>query len=287
MIILSHLNTYRVLVVIPARNEENAICRTINGLLSQTIPPELIIIVDDGSKDKTVKKIQEMTYKQVVVLERKNRIGGPSLLGTPFMAQVFNVGFKYIKDKKISYDYIMISGADSLYKNNYIESLIFEFNKDKQLVVTSGKHVNEQLNPDHVMGSGRMISKKFWEYYGGEYPFPSYLWESGIIYTAQMLGLKVKSFSSIKSITLRQGGTNIDMFLYGYILRAIKYPFLITIGRAFKIGLKNNFRQTIRFLAGYFVKPRQRFQKDQEISQYLAESFLQRKLKSIINKILS
>ena len=125
MIILSRLNTYRVLVVIPARNEENAICRTINGLLSQTIPPELIIIVDDGSKDKTVKKIQEMTYKQVVVLERKNRIGGPSLLGTPFMAQVFNVGFKYIKDKKISYDYIMISGADSLYKNNYIESLIF------------------------------------------------------------------------------------------------------------------------------------------------------------------
>lgn len=49
---------------------------------------------------------------------------------------------------------------------------------------------------------GRMIRKKFWGFYGGEYPFPSYLWESGIIYTAQIRGLKVKSFRSIKSITL-------------------------------------------------------------------------------------
>ncbi len=54
------------------------------------------------------------------------------------------------------------------------------------------KYVNEHLNHDCIMGSGRMIRKKFWGFYGGEYPFPSYLWESGIIYTAQIRGLKVK-----------------------------------------------------------------------------------------------
>lgn len=67
-------------VVIPARNEEGAVAETVSALLgtlrAEAIPCE-IIVVDDGSTDKTAHVIQELTkrYTEVRLVQNRGRHG--------------------------------------------------------------------------------------------------------------------------------------------------------------------------------------------------------------------
>jgi len=278
------MSTYKIVVVISARNEEKFIADTIKSLLNQTLPPEKIIVVDDGSTDKTTQIIQNFNKGKIVLLERRERIGGPSLLGTPKMALPFNLGFEYIRRKKINYDFVMISGADCIYEPKYIETIVERMIQNKKLVVASGCQKGEEINPDHARGAGRLIKKQFWRQYGEKYPYPSYLWESGIIFKAQMLGYGVRGFKDITYTSQRKSGSNIDMIRYGRMLRAIGYPLLIVLGRAVRLIKKAGIRQAVRIIAGYLLQPNQIFSADYEIRNYLKKEFLPRKIRNFLSK---
>lgn len=49
-----------VCVVIPARNEEETLPATLKMLKAQTLRPRAIIVVDDGSTDKTAEIARKM-----------------------------------------------------------------------------------------------------------------------------------------------------------------------------------------------------------------------------------
>lgn len=67
-------------VVIPARNEEGAVAETVSALLgtlrAEAIPCE-IIVIDDGSTDKTAHVVQELTkrYTEVRLVQNRGRHG--------------------------------------------------------------------------------------------------------------------------------------------------------------------------------------------------------------------
>ena len=52
-----------VSVIIPSYNHENYVQNTINSIIEQTYKNIELIVIDDGSKDSTWQKIQEMKYK--------------------------------------------------------------------------------------------------------------------------------------------------------------------------------------------------------------------------------
>ncbi len=278
------MSNHRIVVIISARNEEKFIGDTIKSLLNQTLPPKKIIVIDDGSTDKTTEVVRSFDKERIVLLERKERIGGPSMLGTPMMALPFNLGFTYLQKKNIKYDFIMISGADCIYEQNYIEIIVKRMIQNKKLVVASGCLKGEEINPDHARGAGRLIKRNFWEQYGERYPYPSYLWESGIIFKAQMLGYEVRGFKDITYSSQRKSGSNIDMIRYGRMLRAIGYPALVVLGRALRLVQKAGARQMVRLLAGYLLKPNQIFPADYEIRNFLKKEYLLKKIKSFFNK---
>lgn len=276
------MSNKKVVVVIPARNEEKYIEGTIDSLLSQSLAPKLIVVVDDGSTDKTSKFICKYKDKGVHLIIRKDRIGGPSLLGTPLMAVPFNLAFEYIEKKKVDYNFMMISGADCIYQSDYIEKLTKRLDEQQNLVIASGYQKGESINPDFARGAGRIIKRKYWEFYGGRYPTPSFLWESGVIFKAQIHGLQVKSYLDTYFESQRTSGTNIDMIEYGYMLRAIGYPLVVVLGRAARTTLKNSFKAGMRLIVGYLKEPVQKFEKDDEIREYLSKYFLVKKIKGYL-----
>ncbi|MHA1124020.1 MAG: glycosyltransferase family A protein [Candidatus Heimdallarchaeota archaeon] len=277
------MSTANVVTVISARNEENYIADTIDSLISQSLPPKLIVVVDDGSVDKTAKIVSKYKKKGVELILRKDRIGGPSMLGTPMMALPFNIGFKFIEDSKITFDYMMISGADCIYEKDYIKTIIERLEQNKNLVIASGFQYGESLNRDHARGAGRIIKRNFWNFYGAKYPYPSFLWESGIIFKAQMLGFTVRGYGDIHFNSQRTSGTNVNMIRYGRMLRAIGYPIPIVVGRALRIIKKTGFKSAIDLLTGYCLKPTQRFKSDEEIRNYLSKHYLAQKIKNFIS----
>ena len=59
-------------VIIPTFNREVLVKRAINSVLSQTCPPEEIIVVDDGSTDQTSRIIAE-EFPQITLLTQANK----------------------------------------------------------------------------------------------------------------------------------------------------------------------------------------------------------------------
>jgi glycosyltransferase involved in cell wall biosynthesis len=62
-----------VSILIPAYNAEDWIAETIRSAISQTWPRTEIIVVDDGSKDRTAEVARQFASKQVVVVSQENQ----------------------------------------------------------------------------------------------------------------------------------------------------------------------------------------------------------------------
>lgn len=63
----------RLSVVIPCYNREKTIKRCIESVLHQTKLPDEIIIVDDGSSDKTVEIVKEFACSKMKILQQNHR----------------------------------------------------------------------------------------------------------------------------------------------------------------------------------------------------------------------
>ncbi len=62
----------RTAVVIPLYNHERFIVDTLHSVLSQTRPPERIIIVDDGSRDGSVEQVRNLNESSITLVEQEN-----------------------------------------------------------------------------------------------------------------------------------------------------------------------------------------------------------------------
>ncbi|MFX0125810.1 MAG: glycosyltransferase family 2 protein [Candidatus Hodarchaeota archaeon] len=275
-------------IVIPARNEENHILTTLQSLDRQTYAPSYVIVVDDGSNDKTVallKKYEPKTFKLEIVL-RPERIGGRSLVGKPQIAETFNRGFE--KACKVHYDYILVIGADTQLEPRYLEKIIAEFSKNPTLALASGHPPQVPMNPDHARGSGRVFDARFWKWYGERYPV-SYGWESQCQIECLRLGLEVRSFPNIKFQVSRKGQGTVDFHDWGRGMRAMGYNPIIVILRGLRFVLTQKFgiKSAVRLIAGYFSSGWQlnlsrRQKKTREFLYKYQLATIPRKLKNVL-----
>ena len=84
-------------VVIPLYNKENRIFHTVNSVLNQTFKDFELIIVDDGSTDKSIEIVQIIHDSRIRLIQKEN--GGPS--------SARNCGVREAK-----YDWIIFLDAD-------------------------------------------------------------------------------------------------------------------------------------------------------------------------------
>lgn len=119
-------NGLSVSVIIPAYNAEEKLSACLDALLEQSVLPDEIIVVDDGSTDQT-KKVAE-AYSLVTVLTQKNQ--GP--------ARARNAGAEKAKST-----IIVFVDSDCIPEKNWLEEMLKPF-EDSNVAGVQGAYRSRQ-----------------------------------------------------------------------------------------------------------------------------------------------
>ena len=227
-------------VVIPARNEEKNIAFVLSCLRSQSLKPDYVVLVDDGSIDYTVLIASSFCDHIVRLPYHKN-----SHVGKPELAFVFNEGLKHLKN--LDLDYVMILGADHLLTKNYVKDCINYMECFKNVVFVSGKITADNEKVEVPRGSGRIYKRSFLDECGFKHP-STYGFESYFVYKALQLGKGFEKLN-VDSYTTRKTARKKPIYKG---MKALGFYHLYAIGRSLKImASKNNFFYGIKCLMGY------------------------------------
>lgn len=224
----------RVATIIPARNEEQFIGETLTALLNQDIDDNYIIVVNDGSEDKTKEVVDSFPNIELINIENR----GFDAQGTPILARVINQGLEKLVPE-VSYDYIMILGSDHILPSNYIRKIVDHMDHNRAIAICSGQIKGEKSKVPR--GSGRIVRSDFWKSIGLQYPL-KFGFETYLLIKAQQLGYRIDVLNDLISITsrpTRKSYKKETYISYGKSLRALGYIQLYSAGRIGLISLKN------------------------------------------------
>ncbi len=121
----------RVSVIIPAYNEEKSIAKTIESILKSDYPDFEVIVVDDGSKDDTLRIAENFSSDKVRVFHKKNGGKGTAL----------NFGIKKAKGK-----IIFTMDADTAVASQSMKNMVRFFKEDTVMCVTPAMVINKPKN---------------------------------------------------------------------------------------------------------------------------------------------
>jgi biofilm PGA synthesis N-glycosyltransferase PgaC len=222
-------------VVIPARNEEKYVGKTLSALRKQTIPPSQIIVVDDGSKDRTSRIASK--YADVVV-RLPDR--GYSVLGKPGLSKVINHGLKRVER---DIDYVLICGADNILSENFFETMLLRMKANPRLVVASARAKGEPYYKYSPRGGSRVVDARFWREVSNLQHPVVWGWESWLIFKAMQLGYEVRAFRDVVTEPQRPTGLARPRVkqsrVWGKAMYALGYNWKYALGKCALTFLKS------------------------------------------------
>lgn len=126
-------------IIIPVYNASKSVKKTASDILSQSFKDFELILVDDGSTDKTISVLRgiQSKDKRVVVLSKKN--GGPS--------SARNAGLKRAKGK-----YIQFFDADDRIPKGALEAVVSSMENTGSDMVVSGWQIDLWVKDELVQG---------------------------------------------------------------------------------------------------------------------------------------
>jgi glycosyltransferase involved in cell wall biosynthesis len=231
----------RYTVVIPCKDGETTIERTLQSLYSQSIPATEIIVIDDASKDRTPQILKKHAKVRAIRLEHnlpRSWARVPKLI---------NLALDNMS-KPVSY--VMISGDDCLFPPTYVEALLKEFEKNPRLLICSGTHMKQKIVGEAAPhGAGRVFRYAF---LGKILPFPVTIgWESWVLFKALESGGKTARVSTVSFDHLKPYSSG-SVWTFGHSMYELGYPFWFVLGRCAKnIVFESHKLQQLQMLRGY------------------------------------
>ena len=139
-IIRHNMNNKNYILITPVKDEEKTISFIIDSVLNQTLKPKLWIIVNDNSKDNSLKiikeKIKSIEWIKVITKEINKEYNWFGY------GNVIKEGINYCLENNIflkyKTDYVGILDGDITIDNNYFEELVSIFINNKDIGVGSG-----------------------------------------------------------------------------------------------------------------------------------------------------
>ena len=229
-------------IIIPAHNEEQFIGLTLNSLLSQTVLPSKIVVVNDNSTDKTETIVDDFVSKNAIISLVNTTSDAIHLPGSKVI-RAFQKGFETLNN---DYDVIVKLDADLILPENYFETIISIFNSDKKIGMAGGfafieknhEWILENLtDKDHIRGAFKAYRKACFQEIGGLRPAMG--WDTVDELLAKFYGWKVVTNQNLKVKHLKPTGANYNKtarYKQGEAFYSLGYGFFITAIASLKLA---------------------------------------------------
>ena len=231
-------------IVIPSYNEEALIGLTLQSLISQTVLPSKIVVVNDNSTDRTAEVVLEFAknnpYISLVNISSENiHLPGSKVI------QAFEKGFETLDD---NYDLIVKIDADLIFPTNYFETIIKHFQSDERIAMVgrfcyiekNGEWILENLtDKDHIRGALKAYRKETFKQIGGLKPAMG--WDTVDELLCKFYNWKVVTDESLHVKHLKPTGASYNKaarYKQGEAFYSLGYGFIITAISSLKLAMR-------------------------------------------------
>src|SRR6187402_3201015 len=230
-------------IVIPTYNEEAFIALTLQSLISQTVLPKKIVVVNDNSTEKTAEIVLAFA-KDNPFITLVNKTSETIHLPGSKVIQAFQKGFETLDE---DYDLIVKIDADLIFPSNYFETIIKHFESDSTIgmaggfcyIEKNGDWILENLtDKDHIRGALKAYRKETFEQIGGLKPAMG--WDTVDELLCKYYNWKVVTDESLHVKHLKPTGASYNQaarFKQGEAYYALGYGFLITAIASAKLAM--------------------------------------------------
>jgi len=218
-------------VILTCRNSEDSIAHALGSITEQTITPEYIIVIDDGSTDKT-KDVLEGMQKG---LETLYIINNPDLgYDISRVVKNWNSAIKLTREKRLpKTDYHMIATDDTIYPRYYAEKIVSYLDSHPSVAIASGNYTIYHSVMPH--GAGRFIRNSFFEATSWHGYYPEQMgYESAILYEANYCGYTHIILDDVKFEHINPLGHVHKFREFGASMRTLGYHPLFVLARFMK-----------------------------------------------------
>ncbi len=253
----------KISIIIPAHNEEAYLKQTLESLVSQTLLPQKIIVVNDHSTDGTQAIIENFSANYPFISGIETTSTAKHEPGSKVI-NAFTKGFEALNNE---YDVVCKFDADLIFPNDYLENISHLFNNNPDCGIAGGfcyiqkkgTWVLENLtNTDHVRGALKAYRKECFKQIGGLKSTMG--WDTVDELLAQYHGWQICTNETLHVKHLKPTGktyTKAARYKQGEAFYKLRYRFVLTIIAAAKLSLKKkSFTYFIDCLRGY-IKAKQ------------------------------
>ncbi|MWW24014.1 glycosyltransferase family 2 protein [Algibacter lectus] len=246
-------------IIIPAHNEESSIGLTLESLVTQTLLPKRVVIVNDNSTDNTGNIVSAYAEKYPFITLVNNQSSEAHLPGSKII-NAFYKGFEVLDEH---YDIICKFDADLIFPENYLEQISTHFKANTKLGMAAGfcyieknnDWVLENLtNKDHIRGALKAYRKSCFLQIGKLKP--SMGWDTVDELLAKYYGWELVTDESLHVKHLKPTGISYNKaskYLQGEAMYKMRYGFTITLISAVKLAYKKgSFALFKDYMSGYF-----------------------------------
>ena len=271
--------------VVTCRNSQETIRRALFSIKEQTINPEQVIVINDGSTDKT-KDILDDMQKDWPSL---HVISNPDLgYDISRVVKNWNAAIKLNRNSGLQKtDYHMIATDDTIYPPDYAKKIISYMDSNPSVAIASGNYSKYRSVMPH--GAGRFIRNSFFEktIWHGYYP-EQMGYESAILYEASHRGFTYIVIADAIFEHIRPLGETHKFYEFGASMRTLGYLPLFAAARFLKYFVTGEVtgRLGAIYMLYYYLTYTPKSvgydrMYDKNIRQYIRENQVQR-LKKII-----
>jgi glycosyltransferase involved in cell wall biosynthesis len=231
-------------IVIPTYNEEKFISLTLQSIVEQTVLPSKVVVVNDGSTDKTEEIVKSFVEKYPFIAEVNKTSDAIHLPGSKVI-QAFQKGLETLDD---NYDIMVKVDADLIFPANYFETIIRHFQSDERIgmvggfcyIEKNGEWILENLtDKDHIRGALKAYRKATFKQIGGLKPEMG--WDTVDELLCKFYHWKVVTDESLHVKHLKPTGASYNQaarFKQGEAFYSLGYGFFITAIASLKLAMR-------------------------------------------------